>query len=240
MKNLTFLITFLLMNSAIAQDVYSDQFQTIQSVELAQIVQDENGEEVERVILEQRMPSELEALAAQVTPAKFNNVGNVIMVTRELIALGKEIYKIVEAGRPTVTINTEPVQVLPIDDSGNAILAMQLHDWQRPKVLKYRVSTRNYLGMKPASFDFLLIYSYGGQLNGKGRYITGAQIKPTKVDVAWGYNLDASFSVQSILNEGSSENPVAGAVLMIDYKINTVLMEKRDNKTFYINGNGHY
>ena len=116
--------------------------------------------------------------------------------------------------------------------------ALQLHGWNPPLVRKYKVETKNYLGMKPVSFEFMLIYSYGGQNEGKGRYITGAQLKPTSVNVKWGYSLDVEFKLQSIVNQGSFENPVAGAVLMLDYKIKTVLQEQSQNKTFYINGAG--
>ena len=59
----------------------------------------------------------------------------------------------------------------------------------------------------------MLIYTYGGSYDGKGAYITGAEVVPTDVNVAWGYNLGASMKVKSIFNQGSRENPVAAAIL---------------------------
>lgn len=235
----TMLVSLMIQSSSVvAEDVYSEQFQTIQSVELVEIIEHSDGTIEELVISDQKTPQFIDTFGKNHNSVTKVNLGNILMVTKQLIALGKEIYKIVEAGKPVVKIVTEPVQVLPRNENGAVIEAMNLHDWHAPVVRKYRVSTKNYLGMKPASFEFFLIFSYGGQNNGSGRYITGAQIKPTSVDVKWGYKLDASFKVQSIMNEGSLESPVAGAVLMIDYKISTILQERRGNRTFYINGLG--
>lgn len=220
-----------------AENVYLDQFQEIQSVDLYELVEDENGEELEVLIQSQKSPTFFDYLAKSQGLQKINAAG-VIMMTKELIALGKEIYKIVEAGKPVVTINSEPIEVLPRDEDGTTISAMNLSGWKAPIVKKYRVATKNYLGMKPASFDFMLIFSYGGNDRGKGAYITGAQIKPTAVNVKWGYTLNAEFKVQTIMNEGAWDNPVAGAVLSIDYGISTVLQDQQHSKTFYINGKG--
>lgn len=224
-------------NTTKAENVYSDQFQRIQEVEFYELTELDNGEEVEVKIGNQKVPTLFQSLAKNQGQVKVNMTG-VIMMTRELIALGKEIYQIIKAGKPVVTVNTEPVEVLPRDKDGQTITAFELSGWKKPLVKKYRVKTKNYLGMAPASFDFMLIYSYGGAHEGKGAYITGAQVKPTAINVKWGYSLDVDFKVQSILNQGSTGNPIAGAVLMLDYKISTVLQESRNNKTFYINGLG--
>lgn len=234
-----FLSVFLLLLSlpSQAENVYSDQFQRIQEVEFYELIESEDGIENEVQIGKQKVPTLLNSLSKSQGLVKVNATG-IIMMTRELIALGREIYQIIEAGKPVVTVNTEPVEVLPRDKDGQTITAFELSGWKKPLVKKYRVKTKNYLGMAPASFDFMLIYSYGGQLEGKGAYITGAQVKPTAVNIKWGYSLDVDFKVQSILNQGTAGEPIAGAVLMLDYKISTVLQESRNNKTFYINGLG--
>jgi len=235
---LSIALTLTYAASAMAEDVYSDQFQTIQSVEFAEIITDENGNEKEVILEDREAPKFEDQFEVYAGSSNKSDIGTIIMVTEKLIALGEKIYKIVERGRPVVDLQSEPIEILPRDDKGQAISAMQLHGWKAPISRKYKVTTKNYLGMKPASFEFMLIYSYGGQNRGSGRYITGAQIKPTSVDVKWGYKLDAKFYVQSIMNQGTEENPVAGATLMIDYKISTVLQDSTNNKTFFINGLG--
>jgi hypothetical protein len=231
------LFSVILSTAVRAENVYLDQFQRIQEVQLLELQTDENGDEVEVLVQTNKFPTFYDALSKSQGVQKVNAAG-VIMMTRELIALGKEIYKIVEAGKPVVEINTEPIEILPRDEDGKTITAMELSGWKAPFVKKYRVATKNYLGMTPASFDFMLVFSYGGNNRGNGAYITGAQIKPTSVNVKWGYSLSAEFKVQTIMNEGAWDDPVAGAVLSIDYKIGTVLQEQQNSKTFYINGKG--
>ncbi len=225
-----------------AENVYDDQFQAIRTIELYEVSEDSEGNQVETIVSKKNNPDFLMRLAKSQGVQKVG-LGEIIMVTKELIALGKLIYPIVEAGKPVVTINSVPVEVLPRDEKGEAITAMQLNGWQNPKVARYKVKVKNYLGVVPASIEFLMIFTYGGSYNGAGKYITGAQIKPIDVMVKWGYKLDAEFKVQTIMNQGTQDNPVAGAVLMIDYNIKTIMQEMNSSKLFHINGNGevnHY
>lgn len=221
--------------AAYAEDVYSDQFQTIRSLEMYEVQETEAGEE-EILLSQKSTPTFIDQFLAQKV-TKLTS-GGVLMQIRGIIALGKEIYEIVKAGKPVVNINSEPIQILATDEKGETVTASEMDNWKAPIVKKYRVRTKNYLGVSPASFDFMLIYVPGGSYRGAGSYITGAQIKTTKVNVKWGYTLNANFKLDTITNEGTQENPVAGAVLSIDYKISTVLQEYGEDKTFYINGKG--
>ena len=234
---LALLISLVSLNAFSSAEVYSEQFQKIQTVELYEVVDTEDGES-ELLIDKQQLPSEIEVLMAEAKKNNNKGLGEIIMATKQLIALGKEIYKIIEAGKPVVTVDSTPISVLPRDEKGDYVDAMYLSNWKMPKVKKFKVAARNYLGMTPVSFEFMMIFTPGGKYDGKGAYLTGTQIKPTTVDVSWGYTVDATFKVQSIVNQGSMESPIAGAVLMIDYTIKTVLKESRNSRTFFVNGNG--
>lgn len=232
-----FLMTFLSLNS-FAVDVYSEEYNTIESVKMVEVTQDSLGNEV----LKQINPKELVIPnnAAVYNNNKGGGIGEFIMVARQIIAFGKEVYKIIEAGKPVVSIGEAvPLSVLPRDEKGEMVEAFRLENWRMPKSKKYRVIAKNGFGMTTISFDFMLLFTYGGQYNGKGAYITGAEVAPTNVEVAWGYNLDANFKVHSIFNQGSTDNPNAAAVLQINYTIKTVLKEARSTKKFMINGQGH-
>lgn len=230
-------LTLVSFNLLAGAEVYSEQYQKIQTVELYEIVDTKDGES-QKLIQKDYLPTEIEVLMSEARKNREKGLGEVIMMTKQLIALGKEIYEIIEAGKPVVNVDSTPVSVLPRDEKGDYVDAMYLSNWKMPKVKKFRVEARNYLGMTPVSFEFMMIFTPGGKYNGKGAYLTGTQIKPTTVDVSWGYSVDATFKVQSIVNQGSVESPVAGAVLMIDYTIKTVLKESRNTRTFFVNGNG--
>lgn len=224
--------------NAIAQNVYSDQFQTIKSVDLIEITQNKDGSESERVVMTKKANDFLETFKRAEDTQK-SSVAGVIMMTKELIALGKEIYAIVEAGKPVVTIESNQIHVLPRSNGANTIDGIDLQGWRMPKVKKFRYEVKNYMNIKPVVIEFMLIFSYGGNQDGVGKYISGAQVKPTFVDVKWGYKLDVNYKVQSIMNQGSSSNPIAAAVLMFDFNVKTFLQDRIVNETFFINGNGN-
>lgn len=236
-----FLITAVLSAFAVnatAQNVYSDQFQTIKSIELIEITQHNDGSESERVVMTKKVNNFLDTFKKAEDTQK-SNVAGVIMMTKELIALGKEIYAIVEAGKPVVTMESNPIHILPRNNGSTTMDGMHLQGWSMPKAKKFRYEVKNYMNIKPVVIEFMLIFSHGGNQDGVGKYISGAQVKPTYVDVKWGYKLDVNYKVQSIMNQGSSANPVAAAVLMFDFNIKTVLQDRSVNETFFINGNGN-
>lgn len=210
----------------------------IEGFELVQVVETPGGMEYEVPLGNQKRPEFLNNTATPPTPNMVGDIKDILMITKDLIALGKEIYKIIDAGKPVVTVDSQPVEILPRDEDGALIDAFQLENWQSPVSVKYRVRAKNYLGMSPLVFEFMLIFTYGGSHNGRGAYITGAQIKPTNLDVLWGYDFNAAFKVQTIMNQGSSESPIAAAVLALDYRVNTVFQDRQQSKMFFINGLG--
>lgn len=233
----TTLILSLLTLNAFATDVYSDEYNTIESVEMFEVHEDALGYEVTKKVENGNLV--VPANSHVNTNNKSGGIGQYIMVAKEIIAFGKEVYKIIEAGKPVLNVGESvPLSILPKDEKGQMVDAFMLENWKMPKTQKYRVRAKNGFGMTTISFDFMLIYTYGGKYNGKGAYITGAEVAPTQVDVAWGYNLDAQMKVKSIFNQGTSESPVAAAVLEINYTIKTVLKESRSTKKFMVNGLG--
>ena len=164
-------------------------------------------------------------------------VGEVIAVADQIIAFGERVYAIVKKGQPVVNINWAPVSVLP-KEAGKSIDAMDLDNWSYPKSRKYKVTYTNGFNMNVVEFTYSVNFSYGGSYNGKGRYITGAQIVPEYVSVAWGYTFDASMKVVSIINRGSKANPVAGATLQLSYNVSTILQDDRNNINYFIQGDG--
>ena len=222
------LTTGLSTTNVYAQTVYDVEYQTIGSVELVEITDDGDSNLNDLPLMN---PNALKS-------APVDEMDMVLMKAEKMIALGEKIYAIAKKGEPVVSVKTTPVSVLPADEKGNLVSAFNLENWQFPKTKKYRISYKNLYGITTVKFEFMLIFTYGGSLNGKGHYITAAQIVPTTLNVLWGYTFDASFSVQSITNQGSADSPVAAAVLMMDYRVKTVLQETNLNKTFYINGLG--
>lgn len=167
------------------------------------------------------------------------SVGDVIATARQIIAFGKEIYKIIEAGKPVINTTYAPISVLPNETKfGRNITPFNLSNWQRPKFVKFKVSYLNGYKTEVVSFTYNVNMSYGGQYQGAGSYITNAQIVPEEVNVAWGYTFNASMSLVGVTNIGSEGNPIAGATLVLSYSVKTVLKEVKKNMTIFVAGDG--
>ena len=207
------------------------EFNDITNIEVFEVNNDNNLVEVRS--------SNIEEVAHFYKRSANKDIGKTLIVARDLLAFGKEIYKIIDAGKPVVTIaDVEAISVMPKTDKGEDISALDLEFWQVPRSKKFKVVATNGFGFSMISFEFLVIFAYGGSHNGKGKYITGAEISATDVTVGWGYDLDANFKLQSIFNTGSNDDPVAAAILEISYTMKTVIKEARSTKKFLVDGLG--
>lgn len=274
------LVSTIATSSAFAEDVYSDEFQTVHSAELYELKTDVFGAEVEELVprmpnhfltnskskakkavssddLDAEIKRQLEELAKgnagkpttkkpttkKPTTSKgssaLDNATKVIKITKDLIALGKEVYDLVEKGRPVYNETSKAIRILPRQAGDDLSAALELQNWQMPTVKKYRYKLMNKRRKNVATVEYKVIFSAGGDLNGVGKYISGAQIKPTYVDVKWGWEFNATYVVQDILNLGTHESPVAAAVLMIDFHSKSVLSNRTENRMFAIDGLGN-
>jgi hypothetical protein len=168
------------------------------------------------------------------------NIGETIAIGKEIIAFGKQVYEIVNAGRPVLNTSFAPISVLPFDRADNkAVSPFDVTHWQGPKSQKYKVTYKNGFGMHVVDFSFNVNMSYAGLYNCKGAYITNAQIVPEFVNVAWGYGFDAKMVFVGITNVGDDENPIAGLTVNLDYRVYTVIKEERKALTFFLTGEGN-
>ena len=200
--------------------------------------------EVQSKILDQQELQELAQAELVPSPQVDGSIHNksfvqAIMVADKLIALGEKIYKIIDKGRPVVQTQYSPISILPKNQFGSNVDVMQTENWLGPKGAKYSVSYKNVYGMTVAEIEFTLLFAYGGRYQGKGRYITSAQIIPSHVSASWGFDVSANMKLNSIQNKGTADNPVAAALLNFDYTVKSIMKEERNHVTFYIDGLGH-
>ncbi len=185
----------------------------------------------------QREPTRLNKNYVELRPN--TEIGDVISIAREIIAFGKEIYKIVEAGKPVINTTYAPISVLPFGTKyGKEITPMNLSSWKAPKFVKFKVTYKNGYNQQVVDFTYNINMSYGGKFDGKGAYITNAQIVPENVNVVWGYTFNAKMSLVGLTNTGTDEEPIAGATLVLSYSVSTLIKEDRNNMTIFIGGDG--
>lgn len=167
-------------------------------------------------------------------------LGEVIMTIDKLLALGKKIWAIVEAGRPVAQTQFAPtVSVLPNTESPETAF-YEMENWSMPRVKSFRVVYKNLLGMTVVAFTYGVYYQYDGTYKGKGKYLTGVNVDARDVKVSWGFEFNASSAVVAIMNRGSNANPNAGLTVKINYLAKSVLREIRTGESFHLTGKGEF
>ena len=138
----------------------------------------------------------------------------VLQTLNNIMALGKRVYNVVQEGKPNLSSTHSTIRVVPVGtDTGNLV------GWSNPNVRVYRVTFVNFYGVKVIQFLYRVYYVYNGRYQDKGQYLAGVEIVPSDISVLWGFYLNVNYSLVDIYNYGTIQNPVAGAVVQINYQV---------------------
>jgi hypothetical protein len=216
---------------------------TVTSVKVTKIKQDIINQRISEVVFEKDLGQakllDLPGMPDKSGHVSTEDVGKVISVTRELVALGEDIYRLVQKGKPVNTTTYAPISVLP-KVNGQAVDIFETEGWRLPSKATYEITYKNVYGMEVVKYRYSIIFTYGGTYQGKGAYLTAAQIVPDSVETLWGYTFTASMSLGGIQNHGTKENPIAGAVLAMQYSVETVVKASLTTDMYHITGKGGF
>ena len=146
----------------------------------------------------------------------------------------KKVWAVVEENKPVVNIKEDRASALP----EGAYNWRTLEGWATPKSRTYRVRYRNLYGMNVVNFAFRVIYTFGGSVNGVGKYLTNVTVVPAHLDVAWGYTFNAAVEVPYVTNAGTKTNPLAGMEVHLKWSVDTILKHNRMASSYYLRGDG--
>ncbi len=165
------------------------------------------------------------------------NVGAVIALGRDLVALGEALYQLVLKGKPSVKTEYAPISVLP-RVSGQPVDIFETEGWSTPEKRTYEVKYENLYGVVIVEYKFSVLFSHSGTYNGTGAYLTSVQVVPEFVKVLWGWALDSTMRLGGIQNQGTKENPVAGATIILQYTTSSMFENLQRTTSFFITGKG--
>lgn len=170
---------------------------------------------------------------------RAEEAGQVIGVLKDIVALGESVYELIKKGKPTNTTEYAPISIVPKDLSTNApVDPFELENFSMPIEKKYTTVIKNGLGKRVVTIEYMVIFSYGGSYNGAGKYITAAQIVPTSIDTAFMWDVNATMKLGGIMNHGTKDSPIAGAILGIKYQMSSWGNAFERNDMIHITGNG--
>lgn len=184
--------------------------------------------------------SNIEMSQREETDKAAAELGQVIIILDQLIAIGKKVWPIIQAGKPVLkTDMMKSVSVIPSDNKDPRVTFVDMANWSMPTAQRYNVVFKNKLGMDVIDFDFTLYFQYNGTFQGKGKYLTSLTIEASRVWAAWAFDLDATSELVSIANVGSAKNPVASAILRLNLNTKGQINSVKSSYSIYVDGRGN-
>lgn len=230
------LLVFLIPFNAYTQEGYPDYFIPTDVI-VREVSQDTL--ELEKILDLHLKGIELKGVPnsnGQVEPV---GVGSVITMARDLVALGEDIYRLIIKGKPTNTTSYAPISVIP-KINGAPVDLLETENWRLPTKRSFEVVYKNVYGMDVVRFKYSVIYSYRGQYNQKGAYLTAVQVIPESIRTLFGFDFSATMKVGGIQNQGTRQNPIAGVTLLMEYTMSSFLVVQNRVDTFFITGLGSF
>lgn len=170
---------------------------------------------------------------------KVERASKIIAAAKDFVALGEAFYELIKKGRPSNVTNYEPVSVLPVNqETKKAVDIFDMEGFGMPTERKYTTKIRNGFGSEVVSFQYMVIFSHGGQYDGKGKWISSASIIPVSIKSSFGWDTDAIMKVTGMMNHGTKADPVAGLTLTIKYAIKSIASAFECNDTIHLTGKG--
>lgn len=177
-------------------------------------------------------------LEEQRKAAPRSETGDSLVVIEKIINIAEKIWAIIEKNAPVVNINTQYATAVP-----DGITAWtQLQSWSRPRTYTYGFYAENLYGVTVLDVQYKVAYTYGGNYNGKGKYLTGVTVIPEKVDLAWGYKFSMKAQVpdSTVVNVGTHADPKAAMQLKLNWTISTAVKSSNGTSVYYIEGDGGF
>lgn len=225
-----------------SSDEMNKKYLTITKMKVTRIEQDVFNQEISSVEKEKDIHADLSTLPGMPDAAGLvagGKIGAIIAIGKELMALGESIYTLVQKGKPNVRTTYAPISVLPLVGK-SPVDIFDTENWKAPRKFSYNISYENGFGMEVVNFRYDVVYAYGGSYNGRGAYLTAAQIIPVRVNTSFGFDFSATMKLNGLQNHGTKESPVAGAILTMQHEISTVMQSSLESSTFHIMGNGGF
>lgn len=172
---------------------------------------------------------------AEIDPV--SRVGKVVTVARDIVALGEDLYRLVIKGKPTNTTSYAPISVVP-KENNVVVDVLDLDYWETPIKRTYEVVYKNYYDMDVVTFRYAVIFAYGASYNGKGKYLTGVQIVPDYARTLFGFDFEATMRLGGIQNNGTKANPLAGATILLEYTVSSIMNVDSRVDSFFVTGAG--
>jgi hypothetical protein len=166
---------------------------------------------------------------------KVAQVAGAIANISNIVNAGEFVWSIIEANKPTVKTTTDVANALPKGADWSSLVG-----WSAPQSKAFHVNYKNGYGGNAVDFTYHVIYFYGGNVAGKGRFLNGVSIVPADVTVAWGYTFTAQANVPSVTNAGTVADPIAAMEIQMQWSVSTMVKSIEQTQSYFVRGDGQF
>lgn len=155
----------------------------------------------------------------------------------KVVNILKKVYEFVKENKPVVNTSVDQACAIPQGITN----WQQMAEWRNKQSSQYVIKYVNGFGVTVVEIVTKAYFYYNGSYQGKGRYITCATASIDKLNVLWGYTLNASVKIpdSGIVNMGTTENPIAGMRMVIHWIVDTLIQHQEGTLTFSLDGTGN-
>lgn len=154
-----------------------------------------------------------------------------------VLGFGKKAWDFVKDNKPTVEVTPMLAHALPKGFKGNW---ESMEGW-RTRVLGRVLKWGNFYGFDLVNFEYNLVYSYNGTLDGNGLYLSNVTVVAKDLQVRFiGINVKASTEIYGAHNAGTIESPIASIFVRVDYEVQAPYQNLRGSDLIEIRGDGTY
>ncbi|HBE89024.1 MAG TPA: hypothetical protein DDW67_07795, partial [Elusimicrobia bacterium] len=166
----------------------------------------------------------------------FQDANQAVDLLDKIVNLAQKIFNIIEKNQPVVNVTTNYANAVPYGTSHWT----QLQGWSRPATRRYSFSMKNGYGSEVVKVTYQVHYTFDGNFQGKGKFLTGVTVEPLNIETAWGYKVSLVSEVpdSTIANVGTSEDPIASMQVQLRWNVHTVIKDITSKAVYYVQGDG--
>jgi len=169
---------------------------------------------------------------------EVKGIFNRLVAIDQIVNIGSKVWNMVVANKPVLEVKNNPAVALPM----GVKRASELSGWSRPKSYVMSFYFENLFGIDVIRVRYRVTYVYGGSYQWRGKYLAAVYAIPESVDVFWGFSFKMRAQVPdaTVVNVGTSENPIAALQLNVSWSASSILKEVYGTDVYYIQGDGYF
>jgi len=164
------------------------------------------------------------------------SIDDIVDSIGNIVNLADQVWSIIEKNSPVVDINVTYANAVPYGTTHWT----QLQGWSKPATRKYSFSASGISGQKAMEIVYQVHWTYGGNLGGRGKFLTGVTIEPLSISVPWSHKvtLKAEVPESTVTNVGTSQDPIAAMQVQLTWTVSSPISSKTQKVIYYVQGDG--